>query len=110
MPNHGDYDASKGGFYSAVTKGWHRDPTSIGEHIARTAPTEYERQEFAQSKWSNNGKDRFKPVAELEQLIRLRDSDRPDDRAKYDQLAQGKRRMQVHDYEAAKAANTDGAA
>lgn len=111
MATHGDYDPAKGGFYSAVSKGWHRDPTKIGETIdARREPTEFERQEFANSKWANNGKARFTPVPELERLIQLRDSDRADDRAKYDKLAQGTRRIQVNDYEAAKAQSTDGAA
>lgn len=103
-PQHGEYDPARGGFYSAVTKQWHRDPTKIGEVRTHREPTEQERQEFAKTKMGRNGKARFKPVPELDRLIQLRDSDRADERAKYDLLAHGRRRIQVHDYEAAKRA------
>lgn len=108
-PQHGDHDPAKG-WYSANTNGWHLDPAKIGTYSPQRQPTDFERQEFAQSKWARNGRAAFQPVPELEKLIQLRDSDRPDDRAKYDRLAVGRRRMHVHDYEAAKSVETDGAA
>lgn len=106
MSTHGDYDPAKG-WYSANTKAWHNDPAKIGTYAPRRQPTEHERQEFARSKWANNGKATFKPVPELEALIRLRDSDRQEERETYQRLAQGSRRVQVHDYEAAKAQSAE---
>lgn len=103
---HGDYDPARG-WYSANTNAWHDNPAKIGTFSPRREPTAYEREEFAASKWANNGKAKFKPVPELESLIRLRDSDRLDDRAKYDRLAIGGRRIQLHDYEAAKRAHAE---
>lgn len=102
-PQHGEYDPARGGFYSAVTTQWHRDPAKIGEVVTRREPTEQERQAFARTKMGRNGKALFKPNAELEGMLRLRDSDRPEDRASYQQLAKGSRRIQVADYETSRA-------
>lgn len=101
-PQHGEHDPARG-WYSANTKAWHSDPTKIGQWTPRREVSEYERQEFARSKWATNGKAAFQPVPELDRLLALRDSDRADDRAKYEGLVSGTRRMQLHDYEAAKA-------
>lgn len=98
-PQHGEYDPAQGGFYSAVTRHWHRDPTKIGEVVTHHQPTELEREAFADSKMGRNGRAKFKPVPDLEGMLRLRDSDRPEDRANYQQLAAGSRRIQVADYE-----------
>lgn len=103
-PQHGEYDPARGGFYSAVTTQWHRDPTKIGEVRTRREPTERERQEFAKTKMGNNGKAHFKPIPMLERLIQFRDSDRVDDRAKYEQLAAGGLRGELYHYEADKRA------
>lgn len=95
-PRHGDYDPGKG-WYSDVTKGWHSDPKKIGRVI--NAPSvEHLRGEF-----DRMNKPGFQPQSQLERLIALRDSDRADDRAKFEKIAHGSTRVALHDYEAAKA-------
>ena len=106
-PTHGDYDPSKG-WYSAHTKAWHNDPKKIGTY---TPPLSAEDVQHLRGEYDRMTKRTFKAQPQLDRLIKLRDSDRPDDRAKFEQIAKGGTRMTLHDYEAAKgAAETDGAA
>lgn len=102
-PQHGDHDPSKG-WYSAVTKAWHRDPTKIGTHVPAPKP---EQVEHLRGEWdrmqAKARREVFKPQPQMEQLIKLRDSDRVDDRAKFERIAKGNTRITLSDYEKAKA-------
>lgn len=97
MPNHGDYDPAKG-WYSAGQRGWVNSPDKIGTHIP--APKMHEDQREELRNWSRRA---FKPQEQMERLITLRDSDRADDRAKFERIAKGGTRITLRDYEAAKA-------
>jgi hypothetical protein len=104
MPNHGEYDPGRG-WYSAVHGGWLNDPKKIGRVVA--APdVEHKRGEYERMTTRD-----FKAQPHLDRLLELRDSDRPDDRAKFDSVMRGSARMTLHDYEAAKskAAESEGA-
>lgn len=93
MPNHGDHDPAKG-WYSAPLRGWVNSPDKIGSTVP--APdVEHKRGEM----WT---KPAFKPQEQLDRLIALRDSDRPDDRQKFERIAKGRTRLTLRDYEAAK--------
>lgn len=92
-PKHGTYDPDHG-FYDSSLKGWIKDPAKLTETRSVAPGGESQREQVA--RWLHKP---FKPVSELEGMLRLRDSDRPEDRANYERLAAGSRRIQVTDYE-----------
>lgn len=104
-PRHGDHDPARG-WYSAVTKGWHSKPDSIGRTVPAPTLTDTERGEF--ERWQQQANRRsFRPDPQLEQLRRLRDSDRAEERQTFQRIAAGSRRVELRDYEAARAAHLE---
>lgn len=106
MPTHGEYRAGFG-FYDSGRRGWINDPAKLSQTIP--APEATQAQRDAVASWGNK-RDTFKRDAEMDGLIRLRDSQRPEDRANYDRLAKGPRRMAVGAYETALAKAKDSGA
>ncbi|QLD11375.1 hypothetical protein [Microbacterium oleivorans] len=98
MPQHGEYRAGVG-FYDSTIKGWVKDPAKLPEVIGdRTKlPTSV-------PDWVSGKARSFKENPQMERLIQLRDSDKADDRAKYEAVAKGNLRMAVGNYEQAKTA------
>ena len=97
-PEHGEYQAGRG-FYDRSLRGWVADPAKLTPVIKSEPINQSQRDQFAT--W---GRQAFKPNAELEQMLRLRDSDKREQRETYERLAFGQRRVQVADYEARRTA------
>lgn len=97
MTEHGTYRAGSGWFDSS-RNAWVNDPAKLTEIIPGPELTRGAADEVAG--W---GKREFKENPELEALIRLRDSSKPEDRANYDRIATGGKRMAVGQYEQQKA-------
>ncbi|MER6973567.1 hypothetical protein ABT304_21060 [Nocardioides sp. NPDC000445] len=103
MAKHGEYQVGRGWFDSS-RKGWVDKPDKLTPVVLGAPPREDQREQVRA--W---GKPRaFKEREDMESLIRLRDSDRVEDRQTFDKIAKGGMRIQMHDYEAAKAAEANG--
>lgn len=104
MPTHGEYRAGHG-FYDSSTKAWTSNPANLTRIIPINPGGESQRAQVAG--WTK--RQTFNRSAELDGMIRLRDSDRPEDRANYEKIAAGSRRLQIADYEKAlRKAQADG--
>lgn len=106
---HGDYEPGLG-YYDRTRKGWVDRPDQLTRvNTAAHAASQAQRDEVAA--WGHKPS-AFKPNPTFEAMIRLRESDKPEDRANFQQIARGSNRIQLHDYEQAKAsaqeASTDG--
>ncbi|MFC7942611.1 hypothetical protein ACFUPZ_05045 [Microbacterium oxydans] len=97
MTEHGTYRAGSGWFDSS-RKAWVNDPAKLTEIVPGPELTQGAADEVAG--W---GKRKFKENPELEALIQLRDSSKPEDRANYDRIVSGAKRMAVGQYEQQKA-------
>lgn len=98
MTEHGTYRAGSGWFDSS-RNAWINDPAKLTEVIPGPELTRGAADEVAS--W---GKPKaFTENTELESLIRLRDSSKTEDRANYDRIANGAKRMAIGSYEQAKA-------
>lgn len=93
-PAHGTYLPGQG-YYDATLNGWISDPAHLTPTVTREV-TASNRDQVAS--W---GTKPFRRVPELDNMLRLRDSDRQEERETYNKLAVGSRRIQVSDYEAA---------
>lgn len=93
MTAHGTYDPQHG-FYDASLRVWIKDPAKLTDTRPVAAGGESQRAQVA--RWLHKP---FKPNAELEGMLRLRDSDRQEERETYQRLAHGHRRIHVTDYE-----------
>ena len=98
MPTHGEYQPGKG-FYDKSLNGWIRDPAKLTQRIQSRELTASDREQV--EGWGNHG---FKADPEMESLIRLRDSKNPEDRANFNKIATGGRRINLATYEEQKAA------
>ena len=96
-PEHGDYQPGRG-FYDRSRKGWVSEPAKLTPIVTAEPIHQSQRDQFAS--W---GKQTFRPNTELEQMLRLRDSDKQEQRETYERLAYGQRRIQVAEYEAKRA-------
>ncbi|RYB90834.1 hypothetical protein EUA06_11195 [Nocardioides glacieisoli] len=96
---HGEYQPGRG-FYDRSLKGWVSDPGKLTP-TSTPAPTPTQGQRDEVASW---GRKTFKPNPELEQMLRLRDSDKREQRETYERLAFGQRRVQVADYETRRSA------
>ena len=100
-PQHGDYDPQYG-WFDASRGGWIRDPSKLGREVpGQRAVTEQDRIDYQRQQARLRGE--FRPDATLDRLLALRDSDRADDRARFEQLARGSTRVSLQQYERAKA-------
>lgn len=101
-PQHGEYRPGWG-YYSAGTGNWHSSPSSIGVGHSRPdrEPDQQTRDEFERQQAKARGD--FKEVPEMESLIEMRESPHREKREMFEQLATGRRRMELHSYETAKA-------
>lgn len=97
---HGQYEAGLGWYDSAI-KAWVDKPHKLSPVVPKTARelTESDRAQVAA--WGH--RQTFKPNEQMEGLIRLRDSERQEEREQFQRIAKGSTRMHLHDYEAAKA-------
>src|SRR3546814_5240528 len=98
MATHGEYRPGFG-FYDTARNGWIKDPAKLSEVRPGPEITDMQRREVAA--WENH-RQTFRRNPEIESMIRLRDSSRPEDRANYDKIAAGLKRMQVAEYETAR--------
>lgn len=98
---HGEFVPGKG-WYDANNRWWRDNPQSIGALVEPPKPSAAAREEFERQQAKARGD--FKPNPQMERLIELRDSDRPDDRAKYERIAHGTTAMTLGRYETAKRA------
>lgn len=99
-PTHGTYDAAKGGWYDSSRRAWVAKSEQLGGVIAAPELEDRHRAEF--KRLSQRGKP-FAADPQMERLIALRESDKTEERQRFDQLANGTLRMTLHDYEARKA-------
>lgn len=98
---HGEFHPQFG-FYSAITNAYHRKLESIGLLQPEVSAA------GKAAEWARMNDRSFKTNPQFEQMIKLRDSGRPEDVAKFEQIVAGKNRMNLAEYEQAKAA-ADGA-
>lgn len=104
MPIHGEYQPEKG-FYDSSLKGWIRDPARLTYQIPKPPLTQSHIDQVAN--WG--GQRPFKRNRVLDGFLRLRDSERPEDRANYEKIAAGSTRINISDYERElKQAQADG--
>jgi hypothetical protein len=104
-PAHGDYDPHKG-WYSANHRGWLTDPSKIGRLPKPVTVHDGHRADWERQQRKQSGKD-FRVNSQLEQLIKLRESDKPEDRSNFEQIAKGANRITLHDYEAKRQGHLD---
>lgn len=97
MTDHGEHRAGSGWFDKSLNV-WVNDPAKLTTIVPGRELTKGAADELAG--W---GKREFKENPELESLIRLRDSSKPEDRANYERIAAGGKRMAVAQYEQQKA-------
>jgi CRISPR/Cas system CSM-associated protein Csm4 (group 5 of RAMP superfamily) len=102
---HGDYDPHLG-WYSEIYKGWMRDPKKIGTLPKPIEVNDQMRRDYEAMQAKAKGT-HFTPDKNLEQLIKLRESDKQEKRETFERLATGRRRMELHDYEAKRQARLD---
>lgn len=102
MPNHGDYDPHRG-WYSANHRGWLSDPGKIGRLPKPIVITDTHRRDFERMQGQARGVFRRDP--QLEQLIKLRESDKQEDRETFAKIAKGATRITLSDYEAKRSAH-----
>ena len=105
MATHGEYDATRG-WFSTITNRWHKDPSKIGTVRPEYVPSALDREDWARMQAKARGDFRTDP--QMDKLISLRDSDRPEDRAKFERIATGRTAMTLGRYENAKAQAEDG--
>lgn len=99
-PQHGQYEAGAG-WYDSALRAWVDKPDKLSP-VNQARPRELTESDRAQvAAWGHRRT--FKPNEQMEGLIRLRDSERREEREQFQQLAKGNTRIQLHDYEAAKA-------
>lgn len=101
-PKHGDHDPEHG-WYSEPRKGWISDPSKIGRVVDNRPPepSQAQKDQYASSKMSGNKF--YDESPELEKLIKLRDSDRAEDRQAFASIATGTTRISLGLYEQQKA-------
>ena len=96
---HGEYVPGRG-FYDASLNGWVRDPAKLTQTVGeKYEPSEAERQAYRDNQDRIRRERLFKVDAEMEGLIRLRDSDKQEERETFQKLVAGARRMSLGDYE-----------
>ena len=93
MPNHGEYQPGNG-FFDASRNGWIKDPAKLSELREAKPITATQADQIAG--WNDKS---FKEDPEKEAMIRLRDSNRPEDREKFDRLFSGSQRAAIAGYE-----------
>jgi hypothetical protein len=105
---HGEYVPELGGWYDASRKGCVDSPAKVTpmrdttRRIARPlAGAEFRSDVPTTAELRSRGNaDAFRPDESLERLRRLRDSEKPEDRERFDRLAAGRQRMSLGSYEA----------
>ncbi len=102
-PTHGEHDPSKG-WYDKSLNGWVNAPEKLTRIAPAYEPTDADRQAWAESKWSGP---KFKPQPQLEQLLRWRNSDRPEERQQFDRMVHGATRMTLARYETERKAHLE---
>lgn len=106
---HGQYVPGKG-YYDRNDRAWRDNQQAIGRNLDEPPTLDAAKHdEFA--RWGSSGAG-FKADPQLEELTRLRDSDRSDDRAKADRLLERNPQMRMtlgrYETDKAKHAETSG--
>ncbi|MDQ1122161.1 hypothetical protein [Microbacterium trichothecenolyticum] len=94
MPNHGDYSPAKG-WYDSTTKAWHATPDKLTRVDPGKPIDDATRAQF--DGWA--GDEAVKRDPEMDRLIALRDSDRPDERQRFEKAVDSGLRMRLGMYE-----------